>query len=105
MAFFKGRFSAWLTVCGLVVASALAAFAADCNNNETQDSQDIGSGFSEDCNDNGVPDECEGFPSTSRSARSPCRPRRPREFLLPGISTGIRTPTSSSGVDAAARVR
>ena len=61
MAFFKGRFSAWLTVCGLVVAGALAAFAADCNNNETQDSEDIGSGFSEDCNENGVPDECEGF--------------------------------------------
>ena len=31
----------------------------DCNNNGTEDANDISSGTSEDCNGNGIPDDCE----------------------------------------------
>jgi hypothetical protein len=34
----------------------------DCNNNQIRDLDDIESGFSEDCNFNGIPDECEDDP-------------------------------------------
>lgn len=33
--------------------------ASDCNNNFSEDSIDIIRGFSQDCNDNGIPDECD----------------------------------------------
>ena len=35
--------------------------ALDCNLNGVEDLQDIAEGLSEDCNDNLIPDECEGF--------------------------------------------
>lgn len=31
----------------------------DCNNNQIEDAQDIASGFSHDCDQNGIPDECQ----------------------------------------------
>jgi len=34
----------------------------DCNNNQIRDLDDIESGFSQDCNFNGIPDECEDDP-------------------------------------------
>lgn len=34
----------------------------DCNGNGIRDLEDIGSGYSEDCNFNGIPDECEDDP-------------------------------------------
>ncbi len=34
-------------------------FKPDCNNNNVEDSADISGGTSQDCNGNGVPDECE----------------------------------------------
>jgi hypothetical protein len=37
----------------------------DCNSNTIADSCDIISGFSDDANENGVPDECETFPCDS----------------------------------------
>jgi hypothetical protein len=36
-----------------------AAFSEDCNGNEVPDECDVTEGTSEDCNGNGVPDECE----------------------------------------------
>ncbi len=34
-------------------------FMTDCNNNGISDSEDIASGYSEDCDENGIPDECQ----------------------------------------------
>jgi hypothetical protein len=39
----------------------LAEFISDCNGNGTYDNEDIASGYSDDCNENAVPDECEVF--------------------------------------------
>jgi hypothetical protein len=36
-----------------------AAFSQDCNGNGIPDECDIASGFSQDCNGNGIPDECD----------------------------------------------
>ena len=49
----------WLAV-GCVAGSRLVA--ADCNGNEFDDVSDIAEARSVDCNSNGLPDECEGFP-------------------------------------------
>ncbi|MCK4342732.1 MAG: hypothetical protein KAY37_13525 [Phycisphaerae bacterium] len=38
---------------------------ADCNENGIPDQCDVGSGFSEDCNTNGIPDECDIAEGTS----------------------------------------
>jgi hypothetical protein len=50
----------------LVLATLLVSTerlpAEDCNDNELDDLSDIADGRSADCNDNGVADECEGFP-------------------------------------------
>ena len=46
----------------LILAQAAAVPAADCNSNGTEDTEDIESGFSEDCNGDGTPDECQGVP-------------------------------------------
>ena len=48
----------WIGVLFLAVPGWVVA--VDCNGNLAEDLGDIGSGFSEDCNLNGVPDECEG---------------------------------------------
>ncbi len=52
----------WIVV-GVVVVAGLAdcAYAQDCNGNGVPDDCDIADGTSEDCNVNGVPDECEDF--------------------------------------------
>ena len=47
---------------GLTIVAVSGLFAADCNNNATDDDLDIGNGTSEDCNLNGVPDECDNAP-------------------------------------------
>ncbi len=39
----------------------LGEFISDCNGNGTYDDEDIVSGYSDDCNENTVPDECEIF--------------------------------------------
>ncbi len=41
---------------------SFAARAADCNDNGREDSSDISSGGSRDCNANAIPDECDIFP-------------------------------------------
>ncbi len=41
------------------LTSGAASAVQDCNNNGVSDGQDITSGFSNDANSNGVPDECE----------------------------------------------
>ena len=46
----------------LLLVTASAALGADCNGNGVDDRQDISNGTSEDCNDNNIPDECEGWP-------------------------------------------
>src|SRR5437867_3985424 len=52
----------------LLAASISACFvtwsmlrAADCNQNEIEDADEISSGTSKDCNSNGIPDECDLF--------------------------------------------
>lgn len=46
----------------LLLVTASAALGADCNGNGVDDRQDISNGDSQDCNDNNIPDECEGWP-------------------------------------------
>ncbi|MCZ6794316.1 MAG: VCBS repeat-containing protein, partial [Planctomycetota bacterium] len=46
----------------LAAAGGRAALAADCNGNGREDAMDIAAGDSEDCNSDGVPDECETAP-------------------------------------------
>jgi len=48
-----------LYVRGYGIVNALAALRADCNDNDLDDSADISGGGSDDCNGNGIPDECE----------------------------------------------
>ncbi len=43
----------------------------DCNNNGQSDACDIASGFSQDANANGIPDECECYPNCDRSNTPP----------------------------------
>jgi len=50
---------------GVVLAASLwgaPAFGADCNLNGRDDADDLAAASSEDCNQSGVPDECEEFP-------------------------------------------
>ena len=55
------RLAAWFTLsCCLCQVSLVGA--ADCNENGADDTTDIASATSEDCNDDGVPDECEYLP-------------------------------------------
>ena len=42
-----------------LVLGGLAAIPPDCNLNGIEDSEDLASGTSQDCNSNGIPDECE----------------------------------------------
>ena len=51
---------AWATIALLAVSPL--AFGADCNGNDVDDADDLLAGASEDCNENGIPDECEGLP-------------------------------------------
>ncbi len=44
---------------GLATTASVSVFAADCNENGVPDNCDIAAGTSEDANKNGVPDECE----------------------------------------------
>jgi len=53
-----------MCVCAVIVAALNAAWptparAADCNGNGVEDAQDISGGTSQDCDVNGVPDECQ----------------------------------------------
>lgn len=48
----------WLALISLVFPSRLLT-AADCNGNGQDDAQDVSTGASQDCNLNGIPDECE----------------------------------------------
>ncbi|KAL7429351.1 hypothetical protein ACHAXH_001028 [Discostella pseudostelligera] len=50
-----------------VVASVYIPTFSDCNANGKSDSADIGNGSSQDCNSNGVPDECE--PDCNRNGK------------------------------------
>jgi hypothetical protein len=44
---------------GMLLATWGALCGPDCNGNGSSDTQDINDGTSEDCNENGIPDECE----------------------------------------------
>jgi len=44
---------------GYGIVNALAALTPDCNENSVDDATDIALGTSEDCNGNGLPDECD----------------------------------------------
>ncbi len=46
----------------LVLVIGQPVWAQDCNGNRVDDAQDIADGTSNDCNDNGVPDECDFGP-------------------------------------------
>ena len=46
----------------LLFLTASTAVGRDCNRNGNEDALDIESASSEDCDQNGVPDECEGLP-------------------------------------------
>ncbi|MCH7702527.1 MAG: VCBS repeat-containing protein [Planctomycetes bacterium] len=48
-----------LVAAGLLLGTAQNALAGDCNSNGTDDAEDIALGTSQDCNLNGLPDECE----------------------------------------------
>ena len=52
------------------LVSPTPGFGLDCNGNGQQDSSDIDNGVSEDCNENRVPDECEGVPFLFRLKQS-----------------------------------
>ena len=61
----QGSWNLWshvALVCGLLLFGARALSAADCNGNGSLDSEDVDAGRSQDCNANGVPDECELLP-------------------------------------------
>ena len=46
----------------VMLPSGRSLLALDCNRNGQEDASDIGGGVSQDCNANGVPDECEVMP-------------------------------------------
>ncbi len=48
----------------LVLDADVPQPVADCNGNGVRDLDDVESGFSDDCNANGIPDECETDPCT-----------------------------------------
>ena len=48
----------WTTMPIPALAPAIITLPADCNLNGVEDAQDIADGTSDDCNENGVPDEC-----------------------------------------------
>ncbi len=50
---------AW--VCLFALAAGHRALAADCNNNGIEDATDISGGTSLDCEEDGIPDECQAF--------------------------------------------
>ncbi len=51
----------WQSIVGFL-ALCPAAVGRDCNGNGVEDVDDIARGLSQDCNQNAVPDECEGWP-------------------------------------------
>ena len=58
-----GSLSIWLTLFFIIALSGqfLSTLrGADCNGNSIDDLDDLSSAFSEDCNANDIPDECEG---------------------------------------------
>lgn len=67
-----------LGICALTLATVRPAFAGDCNRNNSDDATDITRGTSQDCNGDGIPDECSNCPGaeiifivdTSQSAQS-----------------------------------
>jgi hypothetical protein len=48
----------------ICLAGGWTCLAADCNGNRIDDRDDVASGTSEDCNSNGLPDECEAAPTS-----------------------------------------
>ena len=58
----RANSSVWTVVWVLCLFGALEACGVDCNLNGRDDVTDISEGFSEDCNQNAVPDECEVLP-------------------------------------------
>jgi len=54
-----GRWSLWIGAWALVCLGSRALLAFDCNRNGAEDTDDLAGGVSQDCNGNGVPDECE----------------------------------------------
>jgi hypothetical protein len=44
---------------GYGIIDTLRALRADCNDNGANDQDEIDGGYSQDCNENGIPDECE----------------------------------------------
>ena len=59
---FVSRQAEDLTAAVVDLVLTACANVADCNENGIPDQCDLESGTSDDCDDNGVPDECEGFP-------------------------------------------
>lgn len=65
-------------LCALALATVRPAFAGDCNRNNSDDATDIARGASQDCNGDGIPDECANCPGvevifivdTSQTAQS-----------------------------------
>jgi hypothetical protein len=59
----KKGYASQLIPAGLLgLTLSLNALGADCNNNGICDVDDIQEGFNEDCNLNGIPDECKFIP-------------------------------------------
>lgn len=59
------------TMVGVILMGIGAtARAADCNANSVEDADDITAGTSQDCNTNGVPDECENGSARNQWARN-----------------------------------
>ncbi|UCD75059.1 MAG: FG-GAP repeat protein [Phycisphaerales bacterium] len=61
----------------------------DCNNNYVADDCDVAYGVSEDCNDDGVPDECLDTPADSHIESGPLSPigyNSPQSFAISGLS-------------------
>jgi len=61
----------------------------DCNHNSVRDFSDIASGFSADCNANGVPDECEGADPCAPAA---CLVQQPLNLAPPQRALGGTVP-------------
>ena len=63
----------------LIVLTSQVVLATDCNLNGIEDAEEIAAATSEDCNDDGVPDECELRRRAStwftRDSRRPGQPR------------------------------
>ena len=61
----------WWLSCWLLIFITSGVSGRDCNGNGVEDADDISDAFSEDCDDNGVPDECEGIPFQMAATGAP----------------------------------